>query len=159
MSEMWALKMFIHHWSHSIQICTKITYIYLARYHRLPILGRTNYVQSRDTNLLLKENVCQATPSQAKQILFWAGLSNPIGLTWNPILVLWLWRDVTEIANNVVELSNEKIIHFTVVVALLAEQLLPTPDDQGSNPVNGNFYWTITYLLWTVCWKDKNIEK
>ena len=32
-----------------------------------------------------------------------------------------------------------------VVVAQLAERLLPIPEDPGSNPVIGNFYWTFVY--------------
>ena len=46
---------------------------------------------------------------------------------------------------------------MAVVVAQLTAQLLPIPEDPGSNPVIGNFYWT--YLLLTVCRKDENKEK
>ena len=44
-----------------------------------------------------------------------------------------------------------------MVVAQLAEWLLPIPEDPGSNPVIGNFYWT--YLQLTVCRKDENKEE
>ena len=35
---------------------------------------------------------------------------------------------------------GKKVLIWTVVVAQLAERLLPIPEDPGSNPVNGNFY-------------------
>ena len=34
---------------------------------------------------------------------------------------------------------------WAVVVAQLAARLLPLQKDPGSNPVTGNFYWTIIY--------------
>ena len=52
-------------------------------------------------------------------------------------------------------LSKVRSLNFwAVVVAQLAEWLLPTPEDPGSNLAIGNFYET--YLLLTVCTKDEN---
>ena len=41
-----------------------------------------------------------------------------------------------------------------MVVVQLAERSHPIPEDLGSNPGIGNFYWT--YLLLPVCRKDEN---
>ena len=43
-------------------------------------------------------------------------------------------------------------------MAQLAERSLMIQEDQGSNPVIGNFYLNI-YLLLYVCRKDENKEK
>ena len=55
-------------------------------------------------------------------------------------------------------ISMLNIYDRAVVVAQLAERLLPIPEDPGSNPVIGNFYMG-HYLLLTVCRKDENKEK
>ena len=47
---------------------------------------------------------------------------------------------------------------WEVVVAQLAERSLTIPEDPGSNPVIGNFYLNIYFLL-SVCRKDENKEK
>ena len=47
---------------------------------------------------------------------------------------------------------------MAVVVAQLAESSLPIPEDPGSNPVMGNFYWTNIYRQLFVE-KTKNKEK
>ena len=38
------------------------------------------------------------------------------------------------------KLENNNVDYWAVVVAQLAEQSLPIPEDPGSNPVIGNFY-------------------
>ena len=48
-------------------------------------------------------------------------------------------------------------LHGEVVVAQLVEQLLPTLDICGSNPVIGHFYLPSAVLK--MCWKDENEEK
>ena len=39
----------------------------------------------------------------------------------------------------------KRLAFRAVVVAQLAERLLPISEDPGSNPVIGNFYWTLIY--------------
>ena len=46
-----------------------------------------------------------------------------------------------------------------MVVAQWTALMLSIPEDPGLNPVIGNFYWTIIYLLLNVCRKDENKEK
>ena len=54
--------------------------------------------------------------------------------------------------------ATNTVSFWAVVVAQLAERLLPIPEDPGSNPVMGNFYWTINY--WQLFReKTKNKEK
>ena len=43
-------------------------------------------------------------------------------------------------AIKVTQIMYKNILPWEVVVAQLAEWLLPTPEDPGSNPVIGNFY-------------------
>ena len=47
---------------------------------------------------------------------------------------------------------------WAVVVAKFTEPSLSIPEDLGSNPVIGIFYWTITYLL-TVCREDEDKKR
>ena len=49
---------------------------------------------------------------------------------------------------------NTKEAIYGVVVAQLAERLLPIPEIRGSNPVIGKIF--IDYIY---CWKDENKEK
>ena len=46
----------------------------------------------------------------------------------------------------VIKINMIKVVYsWEVVVAQLAEQLLTIPEDPGSIPVSGNFYWTFIY--------------
>ena len=67
------------------------------------------------------------------------------GQIWDLFWQILYANDQVFIDENVQILKNTREVwsHWAVVVAQLAARSLPKPEDPGSNPVIGNFYWTI----------------